>query len=46
MAFNYKYPSRDEYNTDEEYEEAVRLYEWAEDQYIDEYEERSRDYDK
>ena len=37
MTWKHKYPSPDEYDTLEDYEEACNLYEWAESQYIDEY---------
>ena len=35
MAWKYKYPLPNQYDTFEEYEEACESYEWAEDQYID-----------
>ena len=37
MAWKYKYPLPNQYDTFEEYEEACESYEWAEDQYIDDY---------
>ena len=40
MAWKYKYPLPNQYDTFEEYEEACESYEWAEDQYIDDYIER------
>ena len=36
MAWKHKYPLLKEYDTFEEYEEACKLYEQAEDQYVDE----------
>ncbi len=40
MAWKYKYPLPNQYDTFEEYEEACESYKWAEDQYIDDYIER------
>lgn len=31
------YPRKEDYSTDEDYEEAVKYYEYAEDSYVDEY---------
>lgn len=45
MAFHYKYPQRDEYDSEEEYYEAVKLYEWAESEYEDSYMEQVYDAD-
>jgi hypothetical protein len=39
MSWNYSEPDRDEFSTDEEYEEALRAYESAEDDYCQDYEE-------
>ena len=36
MAWKYRYPLPEEYDTLEDYEEACKLYEWAESQYVDE----------
>ena len=36
MAWKYRYPLQEEYDTLEDYEEACKCYELAEDQYIDE----------
>ena len=36
MAWKYRYPLPEEYDTYEDYEEACKLYEWAESQYVDE----------
>lgn len=35
MGFHYSYPCRDEYDTEEEYQEAINLYEWAESDYAE-----------
>lgn len=35
MAWKYRYPLPEEYDTYEDYEEAYKLYEWAESQYVD-----------
>lgn len=37
MSWNYKEPSREDYDTDEEYESALRFYDDAENDYIDRY---------
>ena len=42
MSWKYKYPSMDDYDTIEEYEDAVEAYEMAEDRYADEFIERNR----
>ena len=39
MVWKYKYPLLEEYDTVEDYKKACESYEWAEDQYIDEYRE-------
>ena len=36
MAWKHRYPLPEEYDTLEDYEEACKLYEWAESQYVDE----------
>lgn len=36
MGFNFKMPNRDEFDTEEDYKEALDLYEWAESDYMDE----------
>ena len=35
MAWKYRYPLPEEYDTYEDYEEACKLYEWVESQYVD-----------
>lgn len=35
MAWKYRYPLPEEYDTYEDYEEACKLYELAESQYVD-----------
>lgn len=42
MSWKYKYPSRDEYDTEEEYEEACAAYESAESLYEDMYRDEQR----
>lgn len=37
MSWHYHRPSPDEYITDEEYQDALRAYDDAESQYIDDY---------
>ena len=44
MSFRYREPRPEAYDTQEEYEEAVALYESALDDYCDSYFERERDY--
>ena len=46
MSFRYREPRPEDYDTQEEYEEAVALYESALDDYCDSYLERERDYQK
>ena len=43
MSWNYKYPSPGHYDSEEEYEEACEAYEYAEDNYIEDYLERVRE---
>jgi hypothetical protein len=43
MAWKYREPQPSDYETDEEYEEAISAYESAMDDYCDEYLERQRD---
>lgn len=43
MSWNYKCPQPEDYDTLEEYEEAVRAYEAAEEEYVERYLERKRD---
>lgn len=43
MAFKYKEPQRCDYDTEEEYEEAIEIYESALDDYCDRYEESRHD---
>ena len=40
MAWKYKYPLLEEYDTVEDYKKACESYEWAESEYIDECVER------
>ena len=42
MAFKYKEPVRSDYDTDEEYEEAIAIYESALDDYCERYIESKR----
>lgn len=42
MSWKYKYPSLEDYDSEEEYEEACAAYESAEDDYAEEYLERVR----
>jgi hypothetical protein len=42
MAFRYKEPQRSDYETDEEFEEAIAIYESAMDDYCERYLERKR----
>lgn len=37
MSWKYRPPFREEYDSDEEYQEALYMYEWAEGEYADEY---------
>ena len=40
MSFRFRKPMPEEYTSDEEYQEALSMYEWAESDYIDDYVER------
>lgn len=40
MSWKYRYPSREDYDTEQEYEDACAAYEYAEDLYAEEYRER------
>ena len=42
MRWKYREPQREDYETDEEYEEACEIYDSALDDYCDMYEERRR----
>lgn len=44
MSWNYRAPQRCDFDSEEEYEEALMCYEDAEDMYAEEYYERTRNY--
>lgn len=43
MSWRYKLPTKDEYETEQEYEDALESYYSAMDNYCDEYKERRRE---
>ena len=40
---HFREPLREEYDTEEEYQDAVKMWEWAEEEFVDEYLERVRE---
>lgn len=45
MGFRFREPLRSQFDTEEEYQEALQTFEWAESEYIDAYEERRHEED-